>query len=546
VEENTNNVVSIADVSRNPGEIPKGNLEPTAGDVLKIEDARRKKNGLSSEGRRARSSRNEEMVRQFLDLLKDQCDPETFFHTPDGELFARIRVDGHFENWPLRSTGFQTWLAHAYYKLMGSTPSAGIVNLLMLEFRGKSQFDGKEYPVALRVGECNGNVYVDLCDSRWRSVEVSLSGWRILDDCPMRFRRQPGMFPLPEPARGGKAQELLNFLNLSSREDEILVLTWLLGAFFQNAHPILALHGAQGSGKTTAGRVIRQLIDPAEAPLRSSPCNERDLVISAKHSRLIAFDNLSKIPDWLSDALCRLATGSGFATRKLYKNEEQVLFSARRPIIMNGIEDLANRGDLLDRMILLRLPSITTNKRKTEREFSNDLDNALPRMLGSLLDVVSAVLRRRPRVKVPDLPRMADFSEIGCAAERALGFNKGEFIAAYRQNRAEAHLTALDACPAAPEILKLVIANRNAWEGTAGELLGRLNRITGEDVRRDANWPKSARAMAAVLDRAKLNLEHVGVRIERLPRGGGGRRRFSIAFVKDRHIVTPTRRRGTR
>lgn len=502
------------------------------GNVVSIADAPRSPKGTASQEKKQRQPKTAEMVRQFLDLLKDQCDPETFFHTPEGESFAHLRIDGHFENWPLESTGFHTWLSHAYYRLMGITPDSKAMKLMMLEFRGKAQFDGKECAVSLRVGESAGNVYIDLCDSQWRAVQITPSEWRVVDDPPVRFRRSPGMFALPQPERGGEIKELLGFLNLAAREDEVLVLTWLVAAFFQDPHPILALHGAQGSGKTTAGTLIRRLVDPAKAALRSSPRDERDLVISAKHSRLVAFDNLSKISDWLSDALCRLTTGSGFATRKLYTDEQQIIFSARRPIVLNGIEDLANRGDLLDRMILLRLPPIAKIRRKPERDFWTDFEEALPRIFGSLLDGVSGALRRRPNMKVADLPRMADFAVIGCAAEKALGFKKGEFIAAYRRNRAEAHLTALESCPAAPEIMKLLVANRNRWEGTPGELLGHLNRVAGEEVRRDTSWPKSARAMAAMLDRAKLNLEHVGVKLERLPREGGtGRRRFRIYFV---------------
>jgi hypothetical protein len=68
-------------------------------------------------------------------------------------------------------------------------------------------------------------------------------------------------------------------------------------------------------------------------------------MIAANNGHLLAFDNLSGLPAWLSDALCRLAKGGGFAVRQLYTDDEEVLFRAARPTLMNGIEDVISRLD---------------------------------------------------------------------------------------------------------------------------------------------------------------------------------------------------------
>ena len=227
-----------------------------------------------------------------------------------------------------------------------------------------------------------------------------------------------------------------------------------------------------------------------------------------------------------------------------------MIFSARRPILLNGIEDLASRGDLLDRMIIVRLPAIKQTGRRPEREFWEEFERVSGRILGALFDVGSAVMRNLSNMDLAEPPRMADFSKIGCAAELALGFKEGEFIEAYGRNRAEASLTALEASPAAVEIPRLLPSTpKGTWEGSAGDLLADLNRMAGDQARRDRFWPRSARAMAAVLDRAKLSLEHVGIRTERLPRDGGtgkGGLRFSPSH---RHAAPPGSRglflRGT-
>src|SRR5262249_30177683 len=131
-----------------------------------------------------------------------------------------------------------------------------------------------------------------------------------------------------------------------------LVVSWLLAALRPvGPYPVLVVYGEQGSAKSSLVRVLRALVDPNTAALRRPPREERDLVIAATNGWLIALDNLSHLPDWLSDGLCCLATGSGFATRELYTDADEAIFAARRPVVLNGIEEVATRGDLLDRAI---------------------------------------------------------------------------------------------------------------------------------------------------------------------------------------------------
>src|SRR5207253_9109386 len=187
----------------------------------------------------------------------------------------------------------------------------------------------------------------DLADKDWRAVEVTGRGWRIVANPPVRFIRPRGLLPLSQPASGGCVAELRDYLNVSSDAAWQLAVAWLVAAFFPHGpYPVLALHGEQGSAKSTMARLLRSLIDPNAAPLRSEPREARDLIISATNGWLVALDNLSHLPPWLSDALCRLSTGGGFATRELYTDSEEVIFDAQRPVILTGIEEVATRSDL--------------------------------------------------------------------------------------------------------------------------------------------------------------------------------------------------------
>src|SRR5262249_18831070 len=151
--------------------------------------------------------------------------------------------------------------------------------------------------------------------------------------------------------------------------------------------------GEQGSAKSTTTRVAAALIDPCSL-LRSMSRDEHSLAIAANKSWVVTIDNLSGLPPWMSDALCRLATGGGFAQRTKYSDDDETIFRATRPIVLNGIDDIAERPDLLDRAIVLNLPRITTDQRRTEQEFWGLFAAAAPKILGALLDAVSGGLKQ--------------------------------------------------------------------------------------------------------------------------------------------------------
>jgi hypothetical protein len=359
-------------------------------------------------------------------------------------------------------------------------------------------------------------LYLDLLNHRWQVAEVSLTGWRVIEssECPVRFRRSGAMRPLPEPERGGDIDELRRFLNIAREADFVLVVAWVLGALRHDGpYPILAIGGEQGSSKSTAARILRALIDPNAAPLRSEPRDERDLHVSASNGWVLGFDNLSRVPEWLSDGLCRLATGGGFATRALYSNGDETVFDSTRPIVLTGIEDLATRSDLLDRSIVISLPRIRDDDRRTESDLWSAFEEARPRILGALLTAASRALLEEQRVRLTRLPRMADFAKWVHAAEPALGWHSGTFLAAYDGNRGAANATAIEASPVGAAVLKLLHSQRR-FEGTASDLLAALDRDAEPRAREARSWPKSPRAMSSALRRLAPNLRVAGLEVE--------------------------------
>jgi DNA polymerase I-like protein with 3'-5' exonuclease and polymerase domains len=398
-------------------------------------------------------------------------------------------------------------------------------------------FEGLEHDVNVRVAAHEGAVYVDLANDAWEAAKITSEGVEIVSDPPVRFRRRKGMLELPYPAKGGKVDALRRFVNLKDAKDWLLLLAWLVQAFRPTSrHPILILLGEQGSAKTTLARMLKAIVDPSTTPVRSVPRSEHDLVIAANNSWVMALDNLSGLPHWLSDALCRLSTGGGFGTRTLYENDEETLFDATRPVILNGITDVATRADLLDRASILVLPAIPEEERRPEAELWGEFEEALPEILGGIFTAVSVALRELPSVELASLPRMADFANWVTAAESALGMEAGEFMKAYSGSRRKISEMALEADPVAVAIVKLM-ADKDEWIGTATELLKELGKRVDEDVRRFKTWPKQPQHLSGRLTRLAPVLRAEGIEVEDLPRTGGERQKrlFKNKPVKDRH-----------
>ena len=457
------------------------------------------------------------------------------FHTPDGYAFATVSVKGHRETWAVKSRGFKYWLNQHFHKTEGKVPTTSKLNEALSTLTGQALFEGKCRKVFLRLAEHEGDIYLDLCDEEWRVVKVTPHGWNIIaaEDSPVCFQRKAGMLALPEPQPGGSLDELRHFLNLRGEEDWMLLTAWAVAALRpRGPYPILALHGEQGSSKSTTARLLCSLIDPNEAPLRSEARSERDLMIAATNKWLMTLDNMSHVAARLSDSLCRLSTGGGFATRELYSDSEETIFTAQRPIILNGIEEVATRNDLLDRALVLHLPSIPEDRRRSEEEMRWEFERARPRILGALLDAVSTALRNIEAVRLDRLPRLADFARWATAAESEFTLTPGAFMAAYDTNRAAAHEMVLDSSPVGCPLLAFM-EDKTELMLTAGELLKELNTVANSETRKLREWPRTAKGMGDALRRITTTLRAAGVRVEvGIREGGTGRRLIRLERVR--------------
>lgn len=467
-------------------------------------------------------------------ILIALADDAQLFHSPEGEAYAQVSVDEHRETWILRNRGFRRWLLRKFYQVYGKPPRAQALQDAIGVLEAKAQYEGPEVPLFVRVGGYGDRIYIDLCDSKWQAVEISPQGWRVIADQPVQFRRAKGMQALPQPKPGGSIALLREFINVGDDKNWILCASWLVAACRpKGPYPILILQGEQGSAKSTMVRFLRRIIDPSSALVRTPPREDRDLLIAAANSWVLAYDNLSGVSPWLSDSLCRLATGGGFSTRELYTDSDEVFFDAMRPVVLNGIDHLAERADLADRAVILNLPHIETKDRKDEAQLYANFERDLPQILGALFTAVSAALARLPETKLESKPRMADFALWATAAEKALGFSEGAFMSAYGENRTDAIQETLEADPVGAAILVLMEQlrgehKRETWEGTCKELLSDLEQLAG-DVKKSRAWPQNPRGLSGRLRRLVTILRESGIRITFHQKGTKGQRSLTIA-----------------
>jgi hypothetical protein len=446
------------------------------------------------------------------DVMIAQVEGMPFYHTADGTGFAVVSREDHEELLPIMGKAYGRVLRHQFWLAERKAPSQSAVKDALALLDARANYEGEEREIGVRVIGVGDAVYLDLADRLCRAVRITADGWEVVQN-PFLFRRGAATKGLPLPVPGGSLAELRPFLNVADEDAFVLCCAWLVGSLRpRGPYPILALQGEHGSAKSMTAQLHRLLIDPAIPMLKSLPTSERDLMIAARTNWIAAYDNLSGIAPAMSDALCRLSTGGGLSTRELYTNDEEMIFDSTRPITINGIDDLTARADLVSRSLFVNLPPLEPEQRREEKEMLAEFELLRPRLLGALCTAVSASLANAGKVRLKEAPRMADFAADVVAAEPALPWERGRFLAAYAENERMMRELALDMDRVAATILEL-LREVGSWEGTATELLKDLrDPMSGDLHGRDI--PGTPRSMANRMRRLAPLLRERGIEVE--------------------------------
>lgn len=432
----------------------------------------------------------------------------------EGEIFVSFKTETnghlHTEHHPLKSKAVETWVRRCLRKLNNRSPKPHEIEAAIADLEALAYEQTNATKVYIRCGEHSGKIYIDLGNPSWEAIEVSAAGWSIIDEPPVAFKRPKSLKPLPRPTDACSFDAARGLFNFETEEDYYMLIAWMFHSFFSRGpYPILAIGGEHGSAKTTTCMIIKALIDPSTPATRSLPETERDLTVAANNNWVLCFDNISIVKPWLSDALCRLATGAGFGIRQHYQDSQEVIFEASRPIIINGIEDIAQQQDLISRVIPIRLAPIPDDKRVTEDEIWAKVEEVSPMFFAAVLNLLSECLKNIENIKPTQLPRMADFAKRVLSVETLIGFSQNGFLDHYRSIQSAASADALAGDDVFVGILKL-LNGKPQWVGSAGELCEQILQLT--EPRKRKYIPK---ANKLPLTRLKPILRAHGIGLEK-------------------------------
>ena len=398
-------------------------------------------------------------------------------------------------------------LARKYFRAKGRVAPQQALSDALGTLEG---FALEQEPTTLhqRVARHDGALWLDLGCAQGRAVRIDANGWTLVDEAPIYFKRTPLTGPLPTPTTDGHLDELWSWVHATA-EDRPLVAAYLVAALVPDiAHPILGLFGEQGSGKTTGTKAVVLTIDPGPVPYRKPPRDADSWITAASGSWVVALDNVSHVPDWLSDTLCRAVTGEGDVRRRLYSDSELATFAFRRVIALTGIDLGSLNGDLADRLLPVHLDRIDDFDRREETTMWGDAWQAAhPRILGAVLTLAADVLARLGTTKLERMPRMADFARIAHAVDQVLGTSGLE-----RYLGAQGRLAA-DTLSGDDFITALIEAITKRFEGTAAELLAKVT-PTEDGWRKPKGWPANARIVTQRLRRQAPVLRKVGWQVD--------------------------------
>jgi len=392
---------------------------------------------------------------------------------------------------PLNSRCY-SWLRHLMWVREERAVNGEYLKTAAGTLAAHAEFSGDMRELHTRAAWHHDALYYELRPGR--VVRVGAGGWGFEPSPPVLFRHFPNLKPLPDPQPGGDAKRLAGYANLKTTRDKRLFTAYAITLPLPHVgRPILNASGAMGSGKTTIQRLLKRTLDPtAPETIRFDP---RDFLQKASHAYLVMLDNQNTVPEWAADTLCRLVTGEADSKRRLYTDDEDVIIELRRAVLLNGINVPTDRGDVLDRSLVVELERIPDGERKTEEELWERFEAEHPKLLGALFDALSKAIALKPSLKLSRRPRLADWGEYAASVYEVMGWGAETFLEDWDEVVKIQNQATLDGSPVAQAIIKFM-EDKEDYTGTSSELHGKLEGVAeslGVSVVRDKAWPKSAR-----------------------------------------------------
>lgn len=444
------------------------------------------------------------------------------FHDTVKDPYVSVMIDGHREVWSIDSVDFSTWLYSLYYSSEKKSVKKESISQAKEVLKARAVFGNtKAIPLETRVAQSDNAFWYSLSNDNWEAVKVADSGWEIIENPPILFKRFRHQECQPHPNKHGDINRIFKYINL--QENHTLFLCWLVCCFVPKIpHAMPVFFGEKGAAKTTACTLLKKLIDPSALETLTIKRDPRSLAVNLQQHWFLPFDNVSRIDEETSDTLCRAITGGGIQQRRLFTDADDYIFTFQKCLAINGINNVATRPDLLDRAILIELSRIDESKRQELSKLTADFEKDLPYILGGILDTLSKAMRIYPTVRIDKLPRMADFARWGFAVGEALGNRGNEFLEQYNANQGKRNIEILNS----DIVATLVVAfmkGRSEWSGLISELYNQLSTISPQYGinNKGKEFPPAANALSRRLNGLKSNLQEAGIYFKTVSKTNG-------------------------
>ena len=411
-------------------------------------------------------------TRHYLSCLTRVGDA---FSTPGGARFLSYPYgDGTSCTLPLHHPAVRTKASLMYREERGEFPGDSAIRNGFRLFQDHATKETRN--IHLRLGQADDAIHIDTGYSgnihAGKHFKIDAQGWRLeVNSLETVLPKTAAPFPdfaIPrEHSRhfNGKCRRhpnphtaldpLRTLLRLDNdRPAWLRVLTWLFAALRPQAspgvlrdYPILQISGPAGSGKTTAARILRSLVDPSTAPINTTPSTESAASRLARDNHVIFIDGTTRLARRPSELLARLSTGMPVD----FHGDPQ---NTSRPILLT-INETDAAQKLHSRILPVELPPLESPL--PPEELHKRIEAMRAAVFPALMTLLSTAIRRLPEVPLPQNARFPEATQ---------------WFEAAMSTQDEKELV----CVTSPEnsfeakIMDLLAANGGEWKGTASEL----------------------------------------------------------------------------
>lgn len=483
---------------------------------------------------------NEKKSNKFmrvLNFVKNNMDIR-FFEDQYGDSWTTIDRNGHFENLNLESKSDS--LINLIMKAYVDTQQEGVsLETIKQVVRYLSTSAESKRTLYNRFAGSNDKCLIDMGDDDWNVLSITPDRIEILDPKPIEpiFARHGHQEALPIPKQGGSLEELFDFIPIKDPEIRILFKVWIvLLPLGHIQRPLLIILGPPGSGKSTITAMARRIWDPSSILSFALPGNQDNLTVAMNNHAIAPIDNLSELPNWASDDICRAITGAGNIKRKHYSNGEEYARRYMRTLILNGISLPKLKPDLLDRSILIQMDNRLTDKDfRGASDLEERFNDAHPRILGAACNLLQEAMKIKPSIVCDRRPRMVDWYEFGCAVARISGDGEARFREACNNNVDSKNVEIMESEPLYQAINSLLLESpSDSYEGSWDVLRKELNSVAKRhSIDTSTGWPKAANTLSGRLRTLSHNFEQAGIKISFRSMGRDRHKRKCVRISRD-------------